>query len=185
MQIYYKSIEAIHQQTMQLGNEQCIHCKQFHQLVSHGFIYKKRTRAEPEAVGKRVFCSDRYHHTGCGYTIQLYLASIIRCLHYAGACVVAFVLSLMQGMTIAQGYVFATGTQTPRNAYRWLNKLEAQWVVYRSLLHQPLLQDTEAVAYRGPLSRRHLLTSTIETLLPKFGQPLCSLYQQQLQRSFL
>ena len=63
MQIYYPSLQAIEQQTMQLDNEQCVHCKQAHQLVSHGFIRKKRVGAEPEAVGKRVRC--RHIRPGC------------------------------------------------------------------------------------------------------------------------
>ena len=78
MQIYYPSLQAIEQQTMQLDSEQCAHCKQTHQLVSHGFIRKKRAGAEPEAVGKRVFCSNRNHHAGCGRTMQLYLDSTVR-----------------------------------------------------------------------------------------------------------
>ena len=40
MQIYYSSLEEIHQQTTQLENEKCIYCGGSH-LVSHGYIYKK------------------------------------------------------------------------------------------------------------------------------------------------
>jgi hypothetical protein len=184
MQIYYPSLEAIHQHTTQLDHAKCIHCNQTNQLVSHGFIYKKQTCAEPEAVGKRIFCSNRNHRTGCGRTIQLYLDSIVRYLHYAGACVVAFVLSLINGMTIARAYHQATNADTPRNAYRWLNKLAAQLSHYRSLLHQPLLQNIEP-AIAATSQRRCLLASTFQTLLQRFGQPLCSRYQQQWQRSLL
>jgi len=35
MQTYYPSLEAINQQTLQLESEQCKHCRQTHQLVSH------------------------------------------------------------------------------------------------------------------------------------------------------
>ena len=185
MQIYYSSLEAIEQQTRQLNHEQCAHCKQTHQLVSHGFIRKKRVGDEPEAVGKRVFCSNRLNHTGCGRTVQLYLDSTLRYLHYAGIAVVAFVLALITGMTIRRAYHHATGAATPRHAYRWLNRLGAQMSAYRSLSHRPALQGTGlGVAANRPL-RWVLLTSTFKGLLLQFGQPLCAGYQRQLQRSFL
>jgi hypothetical protein len=185
MQIYYPNLPAIEQQTMQLDNAPCGHCKQTHQLVSHGFIRKKRVGAEPEAVGKRVFCSNRNHHTGCGRTMQLYVDSTVRYLHHAGSCVVAFVLSLIAGMTIRHAYHHATGAVTPRNAYRWLNRLCAQLSIYRSLSHQPPLQDTAPiVAARRPV-RLVSLMSTCEALLQRFGRQLCAAYQWQLQRPFL
>src|SRR6266516_1375511 len=154
MQIYYSSLEAIQQQTRQLDNEQCRHCKQTHQLVSHGFLYKKRVGAEPEAIGKRVFCSNRYRHTGCGRTVQLYLDSTVRYLHHAGGWVVAFVLSLITGMTVENAYRQATGTATPRNAYRWLNRLGAQLSFYRRLSHRPPLPDTDPIVARHRPLRR-------------------------------
>ncbi len=184
MQIYYPSLEAIHQHTMQLDHAKCIHCNQTNQLISHGFIYKKQTCAEPAAVGKRVFCSNRNHRTGCGRTIQLYLDSIVRYLHHAGACVVAFMWSFMNGMTIADAYHQATNADTPRNAYRWLNKFTVQLSHYRSLIHQPLLQNI-ATAVTATSQRRYLLASTFQALWQRLGEPLCSQYQQSLQRSLL
>ena len=184
MQIYYPNLPAIEQQTMQLDNEQCIHCKQTQQLVSHGFIYKKQARAESKATGKRVVCSQRYRHTGCGRTMQLYLDSTVRYLHYASWQVVAFVLALMAGMTVQQAYYQATGCAEARHAYRWLTRLYAQFSCYRSLWHQPPLPDTASPIVATPL-RRGLLASTFKPLLQRFGQPLCAHYQGTLQRSFV
>lgn len=185
MQIYYASLQAIEQQTMQLDLARCPHCGQSHQLVSHGFIYKKQVGAEPEAVGKRVFCSNRYQHTGCGRTMQLYLDATVRYLHHAGSAVVAFALSLMAGMSIQLAYYHATGTATPRHAYRWLNRLCAQSSAYRSLAHRPPLQDCAPGAAANRPARLISLMSTVTALLQRFGQPLCAGYQQQLQRPFL
>ena len=84
MQTYYPSLESIHQKTLQLEPEQCPHCRQTRQLVSHGFIRKKRVGRDPQAVGKRVFCSNRRHRTGCGRTLQLYLDSTLRHFHRTG-----------------------------------------------------------------------------------------------------
>ena len=184
MQIYYPSLQAIHQQTLQLELEQCQHCQQTQQLVSHGFIRKKRNCANPQALGKRVFCSNRHHHTGCGRTMQLYLDSTLRYLHHAGSAVVAFVLALLAGISIGLAYTQATGARTPRHAYRWLHRLDQQMSTYRSLFHQPLLAQPVVCAVQTLCLRRSLLTSTFGALLKRFKQPLCQAYQSQLQRPF-
>ena len=183
MQIYYSTLPAIEQQTRQLRHEQCHHCQQSHQLISHGFVYQKQAIAVPEhAVGKRVFCSNRDGHTGCGRTMRLYLETTLRYLQYAGACVVAWVVLLMPGMNIQPAYYQVTGTSDPRNAYRWFGKLMAQLSYYRSLVHQPVLSPPSVT--HGP-PRRSLLAATVTALLQQFGQPLCARYQQTLQRAWL
>jgi hypothetical protein len=99
MRTYYPSLPSIEQQTRQLEHEHCAHCKQAHQLVSHGFVRRKRVGGEPEAIGKRVFCSNRNNRMGCGRTMQLYLESTIRYLHHAGERVVYFAGQRMGGAT--------------------------------------------------------------------------------------
>jgi hypothetical protein len=185
MQIYYSSLQSIEQQTMELDHAPCRHCKQTQQLVSHGFIRKKRVGAEPEAVGKRVFCSNRHHRTGCGRTMQLYVDTTVRYLHHASCCVLTFMSSLTEGMSIQNAYRHATGTTTPRHAYRWLNRLGEQLSTYRSLSHQPPLQDTVAIATVKRPSRLRSLMSTFTALRQQFKPSLCAAYQSQLQRSFL
>ena len=185
MQIYFNNLPAIQQQTMQLDHAQCKHCKQTSQLISHGFVRKKRSGAEPEAVGKRVFCSNRHQRTGCGRTMQLYVDATIRYFHHAGQCVVAFVAALITGTTIERAYQQAIGKQSaPRQAYRWLNRLGDQLSVYRSTMHRPQLQDNPPVAINRP-ARLASLTSTFTMLLRQFGQSLCAAYQSHRQQSFL
>jgi hypothetical protein len=186
MQIYYPNLEAIQQKTSQLEYDHCIHCGS-DQLVSHGYVYRKDSvKTTPTPVGKRVFCSNRYWRTGCGRTMQLYLDPMVRYLHYAGCCVVAFVLLLVAGNTISSSYQGATGTADPRNAYRWLNKLSARLSDYRSLFHQPQFDGEDPA--QNPVvvhPRWRLLASTFRALLARFGEPLCGNYQRALQTSFL
>lgn len=185
MQIYYRSLQAIEQQTRQLAFAQCVHCHQRRQLVSHGFIRKKQVGAEPVAVGKRVFCSNRDRRTGCGRTMQLYLDVTVRYLHYAGSALVAFMLSLIGGASIHRAYLQATGCATPRNAYRWLKRLDAQLSCYRSLLHRPVLHHLAAPNWPNRPLRLQLVMSSITMLLQQFGEPLCATFQRQLQRSLI
>jgi hypothetical protein len=185
MQIYYPNLQAIEQQTMQLDRARCAHCLQEHQLVSHGFIRKKQAGAEPEAVGKRVFCSNRKRRTGCGRTMQLYLDATVRYLHHAGSAVVAFMLSLIAGVSIHQAYTGATGAATGRHAYRWLDRLCAQLSTYRALAWRPPSQAIAPGAAPKRPARLRLLTATFEMLLQRFEQPLCAVYQLQTQGPLL
>ncbi len=185
MQIYYPSLQAIDLQTHRLEHEQCQHCRCVEQLVSHGFVYKKRTGAEPQAVGKRVFCSNRGRYTGCGRTSQLYLGAVIRHLHYAGEQLVAFVLALIHGGTVQHAYSGVTGTADPRNAYRWLNRLYGQLSAYRSLAHQAPLPCGETQPAPQTAARRDLLGSTFLALSTDLGAPLCASFQRKLQRPFI
>ena len=215
MQIYYPNLPAIEQRTKQLDLTRCTHCSQTRQLISHGFIRKKRVGGKSEAVGKRVFCSNRNRRTGCGRTMQLYLDATIRYLHYAGCVVVAFVAFLMTGLSIASAYQRATGSTTSRHAYRWLTALLAQLSTYRSVVHQPLFHavvhavvhdhahdsaphSAHDMARHPPIMRKPkappkrprparlvLLMASVKALFVFCGQPLCAAYQQQLQRPFL
>jgi hypothetical protein len=185
MQIYYPSLQAIEQRTMQLDSARCAHCGRSHQLVSHGFIRKKQVGARPQAVGKRVYCSNRRHHTGCGRTMQLYLDASVRYLHRSGGAVVAFVLALMAGVSIQAAYHSATGSATPRHAYRWLDRLNAQASAYRSVPHLPPLRETGVRADTNRPARLVALASTFTALLRALGQHPCAAFQLQLQRTFL
>jgi hypothetical protein len=183
MRIYYPSLFAIEQHTMQLDAEPCRHCRQTQQLVSHGYIRKKRPRAEPAKVGKRVFCSNRNSRTGCGRTMQLYLETTIRSLHHAGERLTAFILALMANMTVRDAYRHATGADTPRQAFRWLQRLHARLSAYRALFHQPALAyGTAAIAGDA---RRACLQSTLLALMRRYGATLCAGYQRHVQRAFL
>ncbi len=185
VQIYYANLQAIELATRQLDDVPCRHCQTTHQLVSHGFIYKKRVGAEPAPVGKRVFCSNRGKYLGCGRTTRLYLDAAIRHLHFAGEQLVAFALALFQGLTVEQAYRGATGTAEPRHAYRWLTRLCGQLSTYRSMAHQPPLPCCTAPPRARPAGRRGLLGSTLRALLADFGAPLCAHFQRQTQRPFI
>lgn len=185
MRIYFTSLQAIDHQTRQLEHELCRHCRAAHQLVSHGFVYKNRTGAKPEAVGKRVFCSNRGRFAGCGRTSQLYLDAVIRHLHYAGDRLVAFVLALIHGRTVQQAYSGVTGTADPRNAYRWLNRLHGQLSTFRSLAHQVPLPCGAVAPGTKPAARLDLLGSTFLALSTDFGVPLCNNFQHKIQRPFI
>jgi hypothetical protein len=185
MPLFYSSLSAIEQKTAQLDRLTCQHCHCSDQLVPHGFVYKKQLGGEPLAVGKRVFCSNRRQRSGCGRTMQLYLDSVIRGLHYAGTVVVAFMMALLAGASVGQAYGQATGAADPRHAWVWLTRLEAQLSCHRSVSHQVPLQDAVPPAFAWRPPRYSVLFTAWQMLLHSFASPLCSNYQRHTQRSLI
>lgn len=186
MNIYHSSLEAIEQVTAQLQRARCRHCRTQGQLVSHGYVQRKSPHGKPpQRVGKRVYCSPRYGRSGCGRTMQLYLACTLVYLHAKGSAVVAFMAALQRGVGIGRAYREATGAQEPRNGFRWLEKLAAMTVVFRAALRLPVLAAPPDASLNRAHPRHTLIVSTFRNLLAQWGSPLCAQFQTAQQRSFI
>jgi hypothetical protein len=184
MQQYHPDLQAIDLQTRQLEHQRCPHCQRA-QFVSHGYVYQKRSGAEPEAVGKRVFCSNRNRRTGCGRTLRLYLDRALRYFHYSGLQLLAFVFAVLTGQSVRQAYWHATRCPEARHAWRWLQRLQLQLPAYRTLQHCPSLPGSPTAPPERRPARHALLASTFAWLEHHFGTPLCCHFQSRLQRPFL
>ncbi len=185
MERYFNDLDTLHRFTLSLDSQphpiRCQHCSKQGQFVSHGFVYKKQHHGEKRAVGKRIFCSNRHGRSGCGRTLRLYLTTELAFLHYTTVHLTAFLFALLGGSTIQRAYRSATQTDEPRNAWRWLHKLQRKLVEYRALLKAPCL----------PLPRRCTLKNKQRTILLSSLQPLfstlgsCAQVQQRTQTSFI
>lgn len=185
MLIYYASLQAIEQQSRQLCGTACHHCGKTCNLLSHGYIRKKQHGGQPLPVGKRVFCSNRRSHDGCGRTIRLFLDNAIRGLHASADQVSAFVLALAAGVAVARAYLLATGGPA-RNAWRWIGKMQIQLPPSRSLAHQPPRPVTAA----GPTSPRYRHQTVLRTTLAAWcgeheAQSPCRALQRRRQQAFM
>ncbi len=182
---YFDTLDALHRFTLSLDCQtdpvRCQHCSQCDQFVSHGFVYKKQHQGDARAVGKRLFCSNRYGHSGCGRTVRLYLVTEIARLHYTVAHITVFLLVLLTGRSTQQAYQSATQTTEPRNAWRWLNKLQHQLIDYRTWVHNQLT----AGSHGSQNKHRSILLSTLQSLFSLFGNRACAQFQRQTQRAFM
>ncbi len=185
MKHYFDHINTLHQFTMTLDCQpdsiQCKHCSKQDQFVSHGFVYKKQHQGEPRIVGKRIFCSDRNGRSGCGRTIRLYLITELAFLHYTAAIMVLFLRALLNGSTIQKAYLAATQKFEPRNAYRWLNKLQRKLVDYRLFVGSTASPTDQP--FRTKNKQRRILLSTLLALFELSSN--CACYQQKTQNSFI
>lgn len=176
---YFSSLEAVQQATCLLEGEACPHCGRVQCLISHGFIYKK-TDTGWLCVGKRVFCSNRRQRRGCGRTCPWYVASVLRFMHYCGSVLFAFVAALAKGMAVEAAFVRATGAFDARQAWRWMDKLEANLSSLRSALRCAPLSCGSTLP-----RRRQWIVQTFEALYAVFGPPLLATFQLTWQRVLL
>ncbi|MCF6263397.1 MAG: hypothetical protein L3J24_07420, partial [Xanthomonadales bacterium] len=125
MQRFFTDFESIDKFTLSLDFHQnkleCSHCLKNDQFISHGIIYKQRSIHQLEKVGKRIFCSNRYGHRGCGRTFQLYVSKQFPSFRYHAAHLLVFISSLLNQLPVKRAYFAATGQSSSRNAWRWLN----------------------------------------------------------------
>lgn len=176
MKLFYPSIEDIEQITAQLQKIPCPHCHCELHLLSHGYIYKSLPGQAPVVVGKRVFCSNRRCHQGCGRTCPLYLACCLRFMHYRAAVVARFIALLICGAGVEAAYLSATGALDARQAWRWMDKLVANLPRLRGNLSGV---TKDSFPFRS--KRRRLVCETFRGLNTNFIQRL----QLQTQQLFL
>jgi hypothetical protein len=187
MQRFFDDFECLDRFTLSLDcldeTVQCPHCSKSHYLVSHGVIYKQRSMDRREAIGKRIFCSNRYRRSGCGRTIQLHVKHAIPALHYGAAQVFMFLSCLLMTWSVKAAYHAATGQSQTRHAWRWLNKLMRNLMDFRGVVDRRLDTFTTDVKHR--CRRLQLLLPTVEHVFLNFPDEACSGYQFMCQRAFL
>lgn len=186
MKRFYPDFESIQAFTHSLDYHQseleCTHCLKRDQFVSHGIIYKQRSSARGEKVGKRLFCSNRYGRSGCGRTFQLYIAAEVPAHRYGAAHLLAFIVALLAKVPISEAYHQATGQLEPRNAWRWLKRLMFKLSDYRSFL-----KYRKSELFHSFHSSNHSLQHLLPTLARLFSLTNngCLHYQMDQQHAFL
>ena len=95
-----------------------------------------------------------------------------------------FLLALLAGQTTQQAYQTATLTTEPRNAWRWLNKLQRKLIDYKAMIYNRLLK-TPAGCGTATQTQRGILVSTLQHLFALFGEHVCIHYQRQMQTAFM
>jgi hypothetical protein len=187
MKIVYDTLDALHQFSVSLDHHEltCTSCKARGQFVSHGFCYKQRSQTVREAVGKRLFCSKRSGRTGCGRTVQLYIASEVPTLQYGTTQLFVFITALLANFSITAAYHKAVGKLESRHAWRWFKKLMQQLIVYRGYLHREAHTEVEMFATQS--RSRQLLLPTLKALFSQAHQELNHIahFQHLHQVSFM
>ena len=187
MQRFFNDFDSLDRFTLSLDcfdeTLRCPHCSKNHQLVSHGVIYKQRSIDKREAVGKRVFCSNRHGRSGCGRTVQLYVAQGIPAMQYGAAHLFVFLSSLFVGLAVETAYRKATGQSASRHGWRWLSKLTRSLTDFRGFLKRRPAPVTPRFQVRS--RRLQLLLPTLEKLFARLPHCPCLNYQLACQRAFI
>lgn len=188
MQTFFNSLDDLQQFAASLDHHAlvCEHCHARGQFVSHGFVYKQRSQQVKEPVGKRILCSPRSGRTGCGRTVQLYLATEIPAHHYGTAQVVSFITALLASVSVVTAYCNTIGKETSRHAWRWCKTLMQQLIVYRRYLHRENHTDSPIIVQPKSRSRRILLP-TLQALFSRLHSGLnpVAFFQHAYQVRFI
>jgi hypothetical protein len=94
-----------------------------------------------------------------------------------------FLLELIACVCIQAAYKKATGSDNPRHAYRWLNRLDAKLTDYRNLIVKQWQNQSAPV--KSHTQRFQLLLPTCQLLFVTLGQQACSQYQLLKQTGFI
>lgn len=123
MQTFFRNIAAIErylEPCHQYYTLRCKHCDLQGHLIRHGFIYKQLSMSERKVVGKRIVCSNRHGHSGCGRTTQLVLTEHIPNRQYNALHLSLFILLLLANVSVVKAYQQVTQQFETRHAWRWL-----------------------------------------------------------------
>jgi hypothetical protein len=190
MQRFFDSLDSLQEFTSSLDYQElmCTSCSARRQFVSHGFVYKQRSSLLRDTVGKRIFCSNRSGRTGCGRTVQLYLATEIPSLHYGASQLFIFITALLANLSITAAYHKAVNALDARHAWRWFKKCFQQLIQYRRYLHRDNLQDflldpSQSRSRQLLLPTLHALFSLTKTSLLSHSNSIAH-FQHQHQIAF-
>jgi hypothetical protein len=162
---------------------QCSHCEMRGQFVSHGFTHKKRGWVKV-VTGKRILCSGRHGRSGCGKTRQLHLRDEAPAHQYTTKHLYQFLFMLISLCNIRLAYQRATGTENPRNAYRWIAKCWIKLSKYREVVIRGLHHEERQQKYRS--AKLDCLLPTLNALFYILnGTNPCAEYQWSRQENFI
>ncbi len=185
MQKFFETIESIDHFTLSLDCHkdtlECERCFKNDQFISHGFVYKRRYQGRKEAVGKRILCSNRFGHSGCGKTFRLTVATEIPSFQYGTVHLFVFIACLLDNLTVTESYQKAIGqSRSSRNAWGWLNKLMSRLSDYRTRLKVRV--ETSSNQFAERVKRLQHLLPSLARLINKDD---ISTYQYTYQTSFI
>lgn len=187
MNKFFENFDTLQQTTAQLGlmqnSFQCAKCLKEDQFVSHGFIHKKSYGGVKKISGKRILCSNRYGRSGCGHSFRIYIKDIIPSLSYSTTQLFDFLKRLLAGSSIKDAYKAITNSENPRNAYRWINKLQYKTPDYRTFIIKHSRINTDQ--FKARVSRFQILLPTLQNLFSISETSNCAQYQTHIQRRFI
>ena len=191
MQRFFQSLDDIEQFVASLNSHHCYkchHCSEQGHFISHGFVYKQYSSANKQAVGKRIVCSNRYGHLGCGKTYQLMLSEQLPSKRYTVTQLNVFILLLLSHLSVCCAYQQATGQDSTRHAWRWLKQLKSKLMDYRGYIVKLGLfePDKEMPLLLIKTKRRaHPVFDTLAQLFSAKQFTSCADFQIQQQLAFI
>lgn len=112
----------------------CDHCRRVGMLIGHGrLLGYAESSSERVARGHRLLCSNRHRRTGCGRTIQVWLAAVVPRRTVRTATVFTLLVAIVDGSRVAAAWP-EVSSMSLRTAYRVRHRLELAAPAIRTVL---------------------------------------------------
>ena len=114
----------------------CPHCSMIGCLILHGFLYGyNQTGRQDQIRGRRIYCSNRNNRSGCGKTISLFKATIIKGYSFLSITIWQFLKNLQRGLSPYRAFSSLDVSITPTTIYRIFQRFKERQSFFRTLLH--------------------------------------------------
>jgi len=146
----------------------------------HGFLYGYNDQNNEYGIirGRRIFCSNRNNKTGCGRTINIFKASIIKSFTYTADTIWNFLNNIFKGLNISKAFKILNIDCSAGTPYRLFSRFKLKQSEIRNKLIM-LTKPPDTPNYNNPVMQ------TIEHLKITFYNTNCpiSSFQYVMQTS--
>jgi hypothetical protein len=178
---YYASEEEFQLLRAKIKMSACPHCRGVGTLNLHGHLrgYAEQGGNTPVHRGRRLFCSNRRHRSGCGITVSLWLAGFLRNHILTLPTLWLFLAGILAGPTQAAAFRRTASALHPTTLYRAFRKVRQAQSRLRTHLYR-LIKPPERPPSASPMA------DTLAHLQAAFPHARCppADYQLRFQHAF-
>jgi hypothetical protein len=132
---YYSCEEELKKFQFKLKQTPCPHCRSTGFLNLHGYLRGYAEDSCKKVIrGRRIFCNNRGHRTGCGRTFSILAAKIIKKFLISAASFWFFLYNISSGLPKIQAFKVAGASLTRSSCYRIWKLFELGQTKIRSKL---------------------------------------------------
>jgi hypothetical protein len=176
----FQSFDLHFSHSLPPAHRACLHCKRIGHLLGHGFLRGYGGSQEREVRGRRLYCSRRGRHTGCGKTQSIWDSAVIPRVSLPASLLWRFLDLWQQGLSRWKAYRQAFGKAERSRPYQICKQFKrAQSALRDRLLRKgssPPLGDTAIPEIQ---TIRHILTAFADSQCP------IQAFQEHFQTAFL
>lgn len=176
MRWFWESVDSIESGCARLKGEACPHCGRQGTLNRHGWLLGSEPSGSGKQArrGRRIYCSDRGQRQGCGRTVSLMPAQVIRGMRTRSGPLWLFLHRVLSGQSVAMAWAGLERLFSLESAYRYRRGFKRGQFRLRELLCRERAPPCGAAGEQG------VMLTHLETVLGQ-AEDLISRFQLGIQ----